>query len=501
MHRALSGIAARRWNAVPYGALVRLVLVAFCITLPVAWPAVAVPRRPNIVLIHCHDLGQHLHCYGVKTVRTPNLDALASQGVRFARSFCTAPGCSPSRASIFTGRLPHSNGAMGLCHANFGWDLNPNERHLAQILHDAGYTTAAIGTVHETSAGPKRCGYERYFIQCAAEPATDAAIRLLQEWHDQPARPFFLSVGFSEPHRHNYPRPTWPGALPGDASFPGPHLQADASLGIEVPGYLRDTEGTRRELAGLQGAIHHVDTQVGRLLAALKESGLENNTLVIFTTDHGIAMPRAKCSLYEPGVQVAFLLRLPSRKGWHGGGVHNEMISNIDYLPTILDLAGVPIAANVQGRSFASLLDGRRYEPRREIFTELTYHDYYDPRRAIRTATHKLIVNFTTAPAFMDPSQSWRPPSDVATPPNVAGSFHPYLELYDLEHDPWEQRDLAQSPTSMLIRADLLNRLARHMQETEDPLLRGAVTSPQHRRAINLLDQALLLDHVLPLRQ
>jgi arylsulfatase A-like enzyme len=466
-----------------------LALSAFFILLPLeARVLVAEQPRPNILLVHCHDLGQYLHCYGVNTVQTPNLDALASQGVRFACSFCTNPGCSPSRASIFTGRWPHSNGVMGLCHANFAWDLNPDERHLAQILHDGGYATAAVGVIHETASGYKRCGYERHVPQAAAQPATEAAIRLLQEFRDKPGRPFFLCVGFIEPHRQSYSEPTWPGALPGDCSFPAPYLRSDSTLGIDIPGYLRDTEGTRRELAGLQGAIHHVDTQIGRLLAALKASGLESDTLMIFTTDHGVAMPRAKCSLYEPGIQVAFLLRLPRRAGWHGGIVHKEMISNIDYLPTILDLVGLPIAKNVQGRSFAPLLDGKHYEPRREIFSELTYHDYYDPRRAIRTATHKLIVNFTTAPAFMDPSQSWRPSSDVVTPPNRAKAYHPYVELYDLTRDPWERKDLAEDPKYAPIRAELLQRLDRHLVETKDPILQGAVTSPQHRRALEFLE-------------
>jgi len=447
-------------------------------------------RRPNILLVHCHDLGQFLHCYGVKTVQTPNLDRLAEEGVRFSRSFCTNPGCSPSRASIFTGRWPHSNGVMGLCHGNFAWDLNPGERHMAQILHEAGYTTVSVGVIHETSSGFKRCGYERHIPQARAKPATDAAIGLLSEFRGRPEKPFFLCVGFIEPHRLPYREPSWPGALPGDNSFPGPALQPDDTRGVDVPGYLKDTEGTRRELAGLQGAVRHVDAQVGRLLAALKESGLEANTLTIFTTDHGIAMPRSKCSLYEPGVQVALIVRLPSRKGWHGGAVHSEMISNVDYLPTILELAGAPVPGNVQGRSFAPLLDGKAYSPHREVFTELTYHDYYDPRRAIRTETHKLIVNFTTAPAFMDPSQCWRPQSDTIVPPNHAVAYHPYVELFDLAKDPWEQRDVADRPECASIRADLLKRLQQHLVESQDPILQGAVTSPQHRRAAELLEAA-----------
>lgn len=444
--------------------------------------------RPNILLVHCHDLGQFLHCYGVKTVQTPNIDRLASEGVRFARSFCTAPGCSPSRSSIFTGRWPHSNGVMGLTHADFAWDLHPEERHLAQILRDAGYSTTAVGIIHETRSSFQRCGYERHVRQAAAKQATDAAIKLLSEFRTKADKPFFMSVGFIEPHRLGYREPTWPGATPGDNSFPGPNLEPDSSLGIEIPPYLRDTEGTRRELAGLQGMVRHVDTQIGRLLAALKETGLESQTLVIFTTDHGIAMPRAKAGLYEPGVQVALILRLPGRQGWCGGKVRTEMISNIDYLPTLLDLVGVPTPGNVQGRSFASLLDGKTYEPRKEIFTELTYHDYYDPRRAIRTETHKLIVNFTTAPAFMDPSQSWRPSSDTKTPVNHAMSYHPHVELFDLTADPWEQTDIAQRRESSQVRDALLKRLHQHLVETKDPILAGAVTPPQHRRALEYLE-------------
>lgn len=460
--------------------------IALAFALGVAGFSQAAESRCNIVMVHGHDLGQHLRCYGVKTVQSPNLDRFASEGVMFTKSFSTAPGCSPSRASLFTGRYPHSNGVMGLTHKPFSWELNPDERHLAQLLKEAGYRTTAVGVTHETHSGAQRLGYETYYPASMAAPATDRAVAVLKQMRQDMSRPFFLYAGYVEPHRLPYDEPP-NGLMPKDHTFPGRHLQPDDALGVEVPGYLRDTPGTRQELAGLQGAIKHVDAQFGRILAALKEQDLEANTLVIFTTDHGIAMPRAKCTLYDPGVEVALLLRYPGRKGWSGGLKPDAMVSNIDVLPSVLAAAGLTVPANVQGRSFAPLLDGGRYEPRDALFAELTYHDYYDPRRAVRTATHKLIVNFTSAPAFMDSTQCWRPLSDVNVPANPACAQTPQLELYDLAKDRWEQKDVAQDPQYAAVRADLLKRLYQHLVDTRDPILSGAITSPHHGESVRLL--------------
>ncbi len=437
--------------------------------------------RPNIVLLHCHDLGRHLGCYGVQTAESPNLDRFAAQGVLFERSFCTAPQCSPSRASIYTGRYPHSNGVMGLTHGDFAWDLRPEERHLGQILKEAGYATAGVGVIHETHSGPGRCGLDEYAPPASAQEMAGAAIASLTRLARLRDKPFYLQAGCIEPHRLR-------GAEPhADLGFLGTAIQPYAARGIWVPGYLKDTPGTRTELAELQGAVRHMDHQMGRVLQAIGELGLEQNTLVIFTTDHGIAMPRAKCSVYEPGLQTAFILRFPSRQGWHGGMRHGVLVSNVDYLPTILDAAGVPVPPNVQGRSLTALLDGRAYQPREAIFGEMTYHDYYDPRRSVRTATHKLIVNFSSAPAFMDPSQSWRPRSDTMEPPNRATAYHPTVELYDLVHDPWEQRNVAGDAKYSGTLAELRNRLRQHMEETRDPLLDGPVPCPMHQRAVGWL--------------
>lgn len=445
-------------------------------------------ERPNILLIHCHDLGQYIGCYGLRTVQTPNLDAFAAAGVRFANSFCTSPTCSPSRASLFTGRYPHSNGVMGLCHASFDWDLNPEERHLAQILGQAGYATSAVGVLHETRSGPGRCGYQDYDPASwgFASQAVGAAIERFKRFRAGPARPFFLSVGIFEPHRVPAPH-TDP---PGEHGFVTPEFTPDESLGVQIPGYLRDTPGVRQELAGLQGAVQYVDAQFGRLVAAVRDLGLEANTLIIFTADHGVAMPRAKASLYDPGIAVSLLLRLPSRSGWHGGLAPASLVLNIDLLPTLLDMIGLPVPPGVQGRSFAPLLDGGAYTPRQEIFAEMTYHDYYDPRRCIRTEEHKLIANFTTAPFYMDPSQRWRPLADTTSPANRAGAYHPHVELYDIRHDAWELANLSGNPEHDQTQRHLLRRLRRHLEETQDPILRGAILSPHHQKAIEYLSEA-----------
>ncbi len=452
--------------------------------------------RPNVLIFHCHDLGQYLHCYGVPTVQTSCIDAFAAEGVRFARSYCTAPSCSPSRASLLTGRYPHSNGVMGLTHWYFNWELHDTERHLAAVLHDAGYATCAVGVTHETHRDPRAWGYESYLPQLRARDAVDAAIGQLAAFSQRP-QPFFLWVGVLEPHRLPYPEPPAPDMIPHDHGFPGPGLSADDTLGVYVPGYLRDTPGTRRELAGLQGAVRHVDEQFGRLMEALRASGLDQDTLVIFTTDHGVAMPRAKCSLYEPGVQVALILRWSGRSGWCGGVSREQMVSNIDVLPTLCEITGAVLPDGVQGRSFRALLDGEPYTPCDQIFTEMTYHDYYDPRRAVRTETHKLIANFSTAPPFMDPSQQWRPLSDTVTPANRAAVYHPRLEMYDLVADPWEQHDLLEdpwdgvaapkNPALQAVFRDLCDRLMRHLQKTDDPILQGAITGLHHRHAIEAL--------------
>lgn len=438
------------------------------------------PTRPSILLITCHDLGRFLGCYGIPTVRTPNLDRMAGEGVRFERAFCTAPQCSPSRSSLFTGRWPHSNGVLGLTHGEFAWDLHPEERHVAQLLGAAGYTTVLAGLMHEAHTA-ERCGFTRQLPLTHGEPLARATLAEIERLRAAGA-PWYLQLGFHEPHRAPSPRQDSELTI----GFLDEHVAPDDALGVTVPPYLRDEPSAREELAELQGAIHALDTAVGILLDGLRDRGWLDDTLVLFTTDHGVALPRAKCSLYDPGIEVALLVRYPPRD-WQGGRTVAPLVSNVDVTPTLLELAGVEPPANLHGRSLAPLLDGATAAHRDAVFAEMTYHDYYHPQRAVRTERHKLIVNFTTAPSFMDPSQSWLRRTRPVVPDAPATAYTPAIELYDLAADPNEWHNLAGDPVHAETRRALLGRLHGWMRDTGDPLLAGAVSSPRHDAAVAAL--------------
>ncbi len=432
--------------------------------------------KPNVLVIHAHDLGRQLACLGARTVQSPNLDRLAAGGVRFEHAFTVCPTCCPSRAVLFTGLYPAANGVMGMCCGRQKWDLKPEVKHLAQHLGAAGYVTAAVGVHHESSSGPKRCGFESYEEPQLAGAAVDLAIPRMQKLAKGGA-PFYLQVAVHEPHRYH---------VPGDENdgFIGDYLSPDDELGVVVPGYLKDTPGTRAELAEFQGAVRHMDAHVGRLLTALDRQGLRENTLVIFTTDHGAALPRAKATLHEPGIETALIMRMPGRQGWSGGRLVSHMISNVDITPTILDLLGLGVPEELQGRSFRSLLDGGGYQPREAFFCEQSYHGQYDPKRGIRTERYKLFLHFASGHSWQDCSQSWNPRSDPVISRRTA---RPDFELYDLEKDPWELDNRRDDPALAEVRADLLARLRAHMEKIGDPILQGPVDCPTRKIAMEIL--------------
>lgn len=443
----------------------------------------------NILLLHCHDLGRFLGLYGVDTVVSPHLDGLAAESVVFDTAFSTAPHCSPARASLFTGSYPQQNGVLGLTHEPFGWDLRNPSNHVAHQLSTRGYRTELVGVHHESKVLPDeeiaarlgfdrvRTGGDRDTVAARAIEALDAAAAA--------ESPFYLQVGFHEPHRTPSKRDPI-----GVMGFLGESVEPDSALGLTVPPYLRDDEGSRAEMAELQGAVRAMDEGVGRVLARLEELGLRDDTIVVFTTDHGLALPRAKCTLYDAGTGVALLMRVPGRPGWQGRRL-SEVVSHVDVLPTLFELLEHPLPSSCIGASLVDLVE-RGVAARAHAFGQLTYHTYYDPKRSVRSATHKLIVNFSNAPRAMDPTQSWvhrSLPADL-TGPTIGTS--PLVELYDLRSDPDETSNLADVESATPVIATLSRELLNWMREIGDPLL---AAPPEHRR--HLLALAALEKHAL----
>lgn len=389
-----------------------------------------------------HDIGRHLHCYGVETVSSPHLDALAAEGVTFTQAFATAPQCSPSRASLATGLYPHSNGVMGLAHRGFDWELSAP--HIAAILAAHGFESHLFIGQHVTPH-PERLGF------VATHPIGDLD-RVLADSRGR----LYLEINFEETHR------------------PYPPLGAE-QRSPTVPGYLPAGPEAIEEMAEVEATIASMDASVGHVLDALERSGRAQDAFVIFTTDHGLAMPRAKCTLYDPGIEVAMLARWPSG-GVSGGRREDGLVSNIDVLPTVLEACGVAVPPGVQGRSM--------FAPRAAIFAEKTFHSYYDPMRCVRTATHKFIRNFESAFRVEVPGDIQRGPIFRAHAELYSADRPDTFELYDLREDPLEQHNLAGTPAVKGIEHDLSERLWEWMRDTDDPLLDGPVASPRYRLAM-----------------
>jgi len=423
-------------------------------------------RPLNLIVVISHDLGQHMGCYGAPDVRTPHFDAFAASGHRFANHFCTAPQCSPSRAALWTGRHPHANGVVGLAHSGFANDLHPDERHLAQLLAQAGYDTHLFGGQH-VSPRPRRCGFQHIHGKTSCTDVAPDVVEFLETRATGGDGPLFLEAAFFEPHR--------------------PFLHKDVEpldpASLTVLPYLPDIPEVRRDLAELEASCSSADRAFGRIVEAVDRCGLADDTVVVYTVDHGIAFPHAKMTLYDPGIETALLLRIP---GIGGGKVHEQLVSNVDVAPTLLELLGIDVPTNMQGRSFRGLLAGGDYQPRDAVFAEKTYHTYYDPMRCIRTERWKLIANFEFAPyqeTSPDYDNNARCYVEVAKALAVARPqlYHPPYELYDLAADPWEQTSLADDPAHAATRDALIRRLRQWMRDTADPLLDGPMAQGCYR--------------------
>lgn len=416
--------------------------------------------RPNILYIHSHDTGRYVQPYG-HAIPTPGIQRLAEEGVLFRQAFCAGPTCSASRAALLTGMCPHSAGMIGLAHR--GFHLRDFSRHIVHTLRSAGYTTALAGVQHVAKAGSD-IGYDSLLTRGqGAAPAEQAAADFLRA---RPAQPFFLDVGFIETHRLSPPE---------DGYFTKPGPSGDARY-VRPPAPLPDTPETRRDMADFIVAAGILDRKMGVVFDALRESGLADNTLVICTTDHGIAFPYMKCNLTDHGLGVMLIMRGPGP--FSGGRVIDAMVSHIDIFPTVCAVAGIDPPRWLEGRSLLPLVRGEVERINEEVYGEVTYHAAYEPMRAVRTERWKYIRRFDGRRRRVMPNtddglsrklllrHGWR---DLPIEQEY---------LFDLVFDPNEVRNLAGEPAYGDVLIDMRARLERWMVRTDDPLLRGPVPAP-----------------------
>ena len=437
------------------------------------------PKRPDVVLIIADDMAwDDYGAFGNPKVKTPNLDKLAREGMRFDRAFVTASSCSPSRSSLITGRYPHNTDAEEL-----HWPLPPEQVTFVERLKASGYWAAAAGKWHLGNAAKARFDLVREANPAGFQLATrkDAKGRMTAEgsgsvqggcdqWvpvlRDRPKdKPFFLWLAALDPHRDYEP-----------GAIPEPHRPED----VVVPPYLPDVPEVRKDLALYYDEIGRLDHHVGELMAELDRQGIAGDTLVLFLSDNGRPFPRCKTTLYDSGIRTPMIARWPGHIG--PGGRCSSLVSTIDIAPTLLRLAGIEPGPTFQGKDISVLFNDPTAKVRDRIFAERNWHDYASHGRAVRSGRFKYIRNDDNGRPLTPPADAVRSPTFLAmrrlrdegklTP--LQGSCfvkpRPAEELYDMDVDPHETVNLAGDPKFSEVLAESRRALTDWGRETGDVL-------------------------------
>ncbi|MEI7421073.1 MAG: sulfatase [Prolixibacteraceae bacterium] len=405
-------------------------------------------KRPNILWILIEDWGYDLSCYGAKGVKTPNIDKLAGEGVRFNHSFCTAPVCSPSRSAMMTGFQQiyigsgqHRTEGPGFERKELPFGIKP----IPHLLEEAGYFTCLMDKKTDCN-----------FI-------TSRPLFMGKDWSERKNnQPFYAQISFQGTHRV-WKRDT---IRPVD-------IQA-----VEVPPFYPDVPFIRRDIANGMEAVQNVDREIGKLLKRLDAEGLTENTLVFFIGDNGKCIARGKQFLYDQGMVVPIIARWP---GYIPAGQVNEnMVMTIDICATILDAAGVKPVHELHGKN----LFGEEVAKRKYVFASRDKMDWtFDAMRAIRSREYKLIQNLMPERAycqFNEYKEKNYPDLAMLNLMNLKGELtpdqaklmaksKPEIELYDLGKDPFELHNVADDKAYTTVKTELLKQLTAWRKSVNDP--------------------------------
>ena len=463
-----------RSNRLSFGAAALLLRFSFLGMLVFSRPV----QAKNIVLmISDNHTWLDCGCYGSKNVKTPHIDRLASEGVRFKQAFATTASCGPSRAVIYTGLLTHSNGQYAHPHREHNQELRPDVTTVFEMLKLSGYRTALLGKDHIRPL--EKYPLDLHNRRDSRDPVilAERAKAFMAESADSP---FFLVVSFSDPHPTSLDKNSGWGIK---TETPGYDPVSYDPEKITVPGFLPDEPFVREGLAGYYQQISRMDHGVGLVLDAIEETGRRDDTLVLFISDHGTSEPGAMGTHYEPGVRVPFIVRNPRME--EAGLTHQALVTFADITPTILDWSGAAFDEYpLHGRSFLSILHDPQAKGWDYALLSHVGHDVFAhyPMRTIRGQRYKLIWNIIYGSEYPLPIDTVQRATWVETRksgskmigPRSIQQFlqRPQLELYDLETDPWETKNLAEKGEHGELKSQLVAEMMARLEAQADPWLR-----------------------------
>jgi N-sulfoglucosamine sulfohydrolase len=426
---------------------------------------------PNIILIIADDMNwDDSGAYGHPSIRTPNIDRLAADGIKFTNAFLTTSSCSPSRASIITGLYPHQTDAEQL-----HWPIPGNQVTFVEKLRDAGYWTAQAGKWHMGDAITDRFDFiasEEAFRKALPggevpdlPPADGSGCHLWTHTlnHRPENKPFFLWLAALDPHRPYY-----------ENIISVPHDPADAI----IPPYMPDEPEVRRDFALYYDEISRLDEYIGQVIAELDRQKILGNTVILFISDNGRPFPRDKTTMYDGGIKTPFILHWPAVVT--AGTVSASMVSAVDIAPTFLSLAGAGEQNTFPGKDFSPVLKDPRREIRDFIFAQAHWHDVERMYRAVRDERFKYIRNFypdlpNSPPADALMSMTYQRMLEMkkqgdlnAAQMNIFISPTPAEELYDLEADPYELNNLADVSEYSGVLEKMRQTMKDFMDSTDD---------------------------------
>ncbi len=408
---------------------------------------------------------------GNSFVQTPNLQRLANEGMSFDHAFLTTSSCSPSRASIITGKYPHQTDAEQL-----HWPLPAHNITFVERLRRHGYWTGQAGKWHFGNEIKDRFDLimpssTAGFVLGGAPKDPDSVPRdgsggedwvTLLNARDQD-KPFFLWLAAIDPHR-GYQENT----------IARPHLPSE----VVLPSYIPDHEEVRKDFALYYDEISRMDMYIGRVLNELDKQNLSEQTLVVFISDNGRPFPREKTTLYDAGIRTPMFLRWPDRV--QPKSRYQGLISSLDLAPTFLRLAQADVPPEMMGIDFSPLLIHNKRVEQTHVFAEDHWHDFEDYGRAIRTRDYKLIVNYYPDLPNTPPADALRSPTFsvmqemhahqklTTQQARVFAAERPPMELYHVSKDPEELVNLAADPEYAPLRDSLRSILETIRSQSQD---------------------------------